>query len=186
MFDEWLRLFWKTFLWWLPGGDDDSPTSHGKDRQQANQNQDATSTAATGAASTGADQAPASARAPAGESGGTTVAKGGNGAQETPSRQSETKGASPSGSGQDGARAKSGGKPSGRGASPAKEAGGDDLTAIKGIGPTLSQRLYGLGILSYADLVKADPEDLAAKVNQRTVTAKKVRDWIADAKSRMD
>lgn len=150
MFDEWLRFVWNSFLWWLPGADDNGKTSHGK-----------------GAGQSAANQETASA--------GTTQAQ--KAAQETTQAKEQT--TSTRGAGSEAAS-----RPE-TNAAGAAAGGSDDLTAIKGIGPTLAQKLRGQGIQSFADLVKADPEDLAAKLNQRPVTAKKVQDWIADAKSRM-
>jgi len=190
MFDEWLRLFWKTFLWWLPGANDEDTTSHGKGDQSGNESQTSTATAKTGTTTGGGQATSAGRTRTTGADSTSGQAKGGSGGQATDPSPSG------SGAGQDGSRAKSGaqaksgGTSSGQSKSQGKakgssaNGGGDDLTAIKGIGPKVAETLRGLGITSFSDLAEADPADLAAKVNQRPVTAKRVQDWIAEARSR--
>lgn len=68
--------------------------------------------------------------------------------------------------------------------SAAPAAPSDDLTVIKGIGPTTARKLETLGIRTFADLAAADPEDLATRLASRPVTAERVRTWIAEAKTR--
>ena len=41
----------------------------------------------------------------------------------------------------------------------------DDLTRIKGIGPTLKDKLYGLGIMSFQQIAEFTPADIA-RVNE--------------------
>ena len=60
----------------------------------------------------------------------------------------------------------------------------DDLTAIKGIGPGIVRKLDALGVKTFADLAKADPDDLAIKLALRPVTPARVREWIAEARKR--
>ena len=60
----------------------------------------------------------------------------------------------------------------------------DDLTAIKGIGPGIVRKLDALGIKTFADLAKADPDDLASKLALRPVTPTRMREWIAEATKR--
>ena len=60
----------------------------------------------------------------------------------------------------------------------------DDLSAIKGIGPGIVRKLDALGIKTFADLAKADPDDLASKLALRPVTPARVREWIAEARKR--
>ena len=60
----------------------------------------------------------------------------------------------------------------------------DDLSVIKGIGPGIVRKLDALGIKTFADLAKADPDDLASKLALRPVTPARVRQWIADATRR--
>jgi large subunit ribosomal protein L21 len=169
MFDEWLRLFWNSFLWWLPGADDNGTTSHGKrESQNAERTQTAsTSTVSADGASEVVGRQAHEARAKGDDAGPVQEPTGSSGARadEAEAQRQPTSGH----------------------AEPVESAGhgGDDLTVIKGIGPTLAKKLDGLGIQTFADLAKADPEDLAARVNQRPVTAKRIQDWIADAKSRM-
>ena len=58
----------------------------------------------------------------------------------------------------------------------------DDLSAIKGIGPGIVRKLDALGIKTFADLAKADPDDLASKLALRPVTPARARQWIAEAR----
>jgi predicted flap endonuclease-1-like 5' DNA nuclease len=59
----------------------------------------------------------------------------------------------------------------------------DDLTIIEGIGPAYARALNSLGITTFADLAKQDPDDLAQRMPTR-VTAARIRqdDWIGQAK----
>ena len=61
----------------------------------------------------------------------------------------------------------------------------DDLSAIKGIGPGIVRKFDALGIKTFADLAKADPDDLASKLALRPVTPARVREWMAEAKTRL-
>lgn len=187
MFDEWLRLFWNSFLWWLPGAEDNGRTSHGAETQAA-KSAESPSTARTGSGGAGGEPAadPAEAApAPGGTADTARQAKGATGDQAKGQTASST------GAGQSGARATGAGTSSapaerqGTATSDSAKGGGDDLTAIKGIGPKVANTLHAIGITSYADLAKADPAEVAAQVNQRPVTAKRVQDWIAEAKSRL-
>jgi predicted flap endonuclease-1-like 5' DNA nuclease len=63
-------------------------------------------------------------------------------------------------------------------------AAADDLTAIKGIGPSTAKKLAGMGVASFPDLAAADPNDLARRLDSRPVTPERVRAWIAEAKKR--
>ena len=56
----------------------------------------------------------------------------------------------------------------------------DDLTAIRGVGIAIQNRLYVGGITSYADLAKASPEDLR-KIAGSLARGAKVENWIARA-----
>jgi large subunit ribosomal protein L21 len=67
---------------------------------------------------------------------------------------------------------------------PASSAAADDLTAIKGIGPAIARKLDALGVRTFAELAAADPDDLAARLDSRTVTADRVRTWASEAKKR--
>jgi predicted flap endonuclease-1-like 5' DNA nuclease len=40
-------------------------------------------------------------------------------------------------------------------------------------------------VRTFAELAAADPEELAEWIGRRTVTADRVRDWIAEAKKRI-
>ena len=67
---------------------------------------------------------------------------------------------------------------------PSSSAAADDLTAIKGIGPAIARKLDALGVRTFAELAAADPDDLAARLESRTVTADRVRTWASEAKKR--
>ena len=56
----------------------------------------------------------------------------------------------------------------------------DDLTAIRGIGIAIQNRLYAAGIKSYAELARASSEDVREIVGKLAPEAK-VEDWIAEA-----
>lgn len=59
----------------------------------------------------------------------------------------------------------------------------DDLTAIKGIGPTTQQKLRSLGIRTMADLAGADAEELRKKLGgDQPLSESQVRKWIDAAK----
>lgn len=58
----------------------------------------------------------------------------------------------------------------------------DDLTAIKGIGPTIQTKLRSFGITSLAALAAADPEALAAKLKaSQPISTTRVKGWIEAA-----
>ena len=62
---------------------------------------------------------------------------------------------------------------------------GDDLTVIKGIGPTVQTKLRSFGITSLAALAAADPEALAAKLKaSQPISTTRVRSWIESAMDR--
>jgi Pathogenicity locus len=45
----------------------------------------------------------------------------------------------------------------------AQQAVSDDLTAIKGIGPAIQEKLRALGIATFSDLARADPKALTER-----------------------
>jgi predicted flap endonuclease-1-like 5' DNA nuclease len=53
-----------------------------------------------------------------------------------------------------------------------------DLTLVKGIGPVYRERLAGAGIVSPADLCRADPAQVAAVAG---VPESRARNWITQA-----
>lgn len=61
----------------------------------------------------------------------------------------------------------------------------DDLTVIKGVGPAMQRRLEALGIVTFADLAKADAQALADKLKstQPMLTKDKVEGWIEAARA---
>lgn len=61
----------------------------------------------------------------------------------------------------------------------------DDLTEIKGIGPSTRDRLHAAGIMSFADLASADPSKLTQQIKEEMVVSEsRVQEWIANARSR--
>ncbi len=56
----------------------------------------------------------------------------------------------------------------------------DDLTAIRGIGIAIQNRLYRTVIKSYAQLARASPEEVRMKLGKLAGGAN-VEDWIAQA-----
>ena len=56
----------------------------------------------------------------------------------------------------------------------------EDLTIINGIGATLAVALEQAGVWTLANLVQADPEELAGKLSR--VSAQQVRGWQAQVK----
>ena len=63
-------------------------------------------------------------------------------------------------------------------AAPTEEPEGDDVTTVKGIGPTYATRLGEMGITTRAQLAAADAEEVAAAVGTNVAT---VKGWQADA-----
>jgi predicted flap endonuclease-1-like 5' DNA nuclease len=68
---------------------------------------------------------------------------------------------------------------------PPAEPAVDALTEINGIGPAFEKALNVLGIYSFADLARQNPEDLAQRLAVR-VTAERIRRdaWIEQAQAR--
>jgi predicted flap endonuclease-1-like 5' DNA nuclease len=61
----------------------------------------------------------------------------------------------------------------------------DDLTVIKGIGPSIETKLRGFGITSFAVLAASDPETLAAKLKaSQPISTTRVKSWIEAARER--
>lgn len=67
--------------------------------------------------------------------------------------------------------------------SPPPTAAPDDLTLVKGIGPVYSSRLNEAGITTFAALAETDPGTTAARIE---VPAEAVKDWIEQAKARLN
>lgn len=59
----------------------------------------------------------------------------------------------------------------------------DDLTAIKGIGPAIKERLHDNGIRSFRDLANADVTELTSQLKEQTaISEKRVQGWIDEAR----
>lgn len=61
-----------------------------------------------------------------------------------------------------------------------KASGGDDLTQIKGIGPTYAKRLKDAGLTTYTDIANASADELRAITR---ATAADPSQWINEARS---
>jgi len=63
----------------------------------------------------------------------------------------------------------------------------DDLTAIKGIGPAFVEKLKALGVTTYADLARQDPDILSERLGGRP-TAERIRRerWIEQAQAKRE
>lgn len=71
-----------------------------------------------------------------------------------------------------------------QGETKASTASADDLTAIKGIGPSTRDRLNGVGINSFSDLASADAAQLTDQLKAKMVISqKRVQQWIDEARS---
>lgn len=63
----------------------------------------------------------------------------------------------------------------------------DDLTVIKGIGPVVQDKLRDLGIVTFHDLARADPDDLLAQLKgSQPVSLARVRAWTEAARERSE
>lgn len=75
-------------------------------------------------------------------------------------------------------------RPSTPAAPPTPEAGsGDDLTAIKGIGPVYAERLAEAGVTTFTGLARADAVELAGRLE---VDEDKTASWIDQARARQN
>ena len=72
-----------------------------------------------------------------------------------------------------------------RGEPPVAKPQPDNLTVIRGIGPAIARKLDALGVRTFSDLAEADPDDLAAELASRPVTASRVQEWGTEAKKRI-
>ena len=61
---------------------------------------------------------------------------------------------------------------------------GDDFRKIAGIGPVLAQRLWDAGILTYEDLARRTPEEIAVALDVSGITAERIasQNWIGQAR----
>lgn len=74
----------------------------------------------------------------------------------------------------------------GKSSAPGSAEGPDeDLTAIKGIGPSIRDNLTALGIRNFQQLAAADAAQLSTQLREQTVVSqKRVQQWIDEARSR--
>ncbi|MCK8516906.1 DUF4332 domain-containing protein [Methylonatrum kenyense] len=65
-------------------------------------------------------------------------------------------------------------------------ADGDDLTAIKGVGPAMAEKLRHMGITTFSDLAAVDPEALTADLKRQRVviSVDRVKGWKQEAGAR--
>ena len=69
----------------------------------------------------------------------------------------------------------------------AEAIGPDDLTAIKGIGPAVQEKLRSLGITTFRDLATANPDDLAEHLKgSQPVSKARVHGWTQAARERAE
>jgi predicted flap endonuclease-1-like 5' DNA nuclease len=68
-----------------------------------------------------------------------------------------------------------------------KEVIPDDLTVIKGIGPSVQEKLRSLGIMTFEDLARADPDRLVDQLKTSLPISKaRVRGWSEVARERTE
>jgi predicted flap endonuclease-1-like 5' DNA nuclease len=68
-----------------------------------------------------------------------------------------------------------------------KEVIPDDLTVIKGIGPSVQEKLRSLGIMTFNDLARADPDRLVDQLKTSLPVSKaRVRGWTEVARERTE
>jgi predicted flap endonuclease-1-like 5' DNA nuclease len=68
-----------------------------------------------------------------------------------------------------------------------KEVIPDDLTMIKGIGPSVQEELRSLGIMTFNDLARADPDHLVDQLKTSLPVSKaRVRGWTEVARERTE
>jgi predicted flap endonuclease-1-like 5' DNA nuclease len=66
-----------------------------------------------------------------------------------------------------------------------KEVIADDLTVIKGIGPSVQEKLRSLGIMTFKDLARADPDHLVDQLKTSLPASKaRIHGWIEAARER--
>lgn len=65
-------------------------------------------------------------------------------------------------------------------------ADGDDLTAIKGVGPAMAEKLRHMGINRFSELAAVDPEALTADLKKQRVVISidRVKGWKLEAGAR--
>jgi predicted flap endonuclease-1-like 5' DNA nuclease len=68
-----------------------------------------------------------------------------------------------------------------------KEVIPDDLTVIEGIGPSVQEKLRSLGIMTFEDLARADPDRLVNQLKTLLPVSKaRVRGWTEVARERTE
>lgn len=58
----------------------------------------------------------------------------------------------------------------------------DDVTGIKGIGPSTAEKLNAAGVFTTRDLAAQDPADLLERIPGASVSQSTVKAWIDEAK----
>jgi hypothetical protein len=58
----------------------------------------------------------------------------------------------------------------------------DDIVKAPSIGPRTADRLLRAGLVTVRDLLAADPDDVAARVGTRFITARRVAEWQLQAR----
>jgi predicted flap endonuclease-1-like 5' DNA nuclease len=68
-----------------------------------------------------------------------------------------------------------------------KEVIPNDLTGIKGIGPSVQEKLRSFGIMTFKDLARADPDRLVDQLKTLLPVSKaRVRGWTEVARERTE
>jgi predicted flap endonuclease-1-like 5' DNA nuclease len=63
----------------------------------------------------------------------------------------------------------------------------DNLTVIKGIGPSVQEKLRSLGIMTFKDLARADPDHLVDQLKSSLPVSKaRVHGWTEAARQRTE
>ncbi|MBK1696465.1 helix-hairpin-helix domain-containing protein [Rhodovibrio salinarum] len=181
MIADFLRkgLDWARAFFWVSDSDEEQgQAAQGTARAQGVADQSATSHGSSAASRSSGQRRSAAEKT-------STSKRGATGTKRTTTKSSATKsGAAKSGSAKTAAKggAQNTAKSAGSSTSASGSASPKDITDIKGIGPAMKTKLAQLGITSFADLAGADADRVAKDLDSRTITAERVRGWIAEAK----
>jgi len=163
MWSEMLKRWMEMMTWWLPSSDGDAKTDNRtQDHQSSNK--------------------PASSPSAGGHSAAAPASSGSANKQANQNQTSSAK--RTSGSGGSATATKPSGSGSSTSSASADSSKGDDLTAIKGIGPSIQSRLNASGIHGFSDLAAANAETLTRQLKeQMVISQKRVQAWIDEASS---